>query len=384
MNQQHVSGASVNRAASADPQDNEQMNLSMAELYDIEEQLADTTQFRLLASSAITSTTELPSSSLEFMVSRKDGEDSDEKSAAIACQLLAAGSPMSVSHDKGKVEMNGRDGKLRLPSSLAPVPTGTNTSRRRTEKPAEGHIFGDRQDDGLDLVVATMVIEEDEDDREDAVHDGLPRAEPMQKLKGYSTCCLVSLLTVVFVSIAFFVVCFVVIPYTHNGNESFFMEDDPQDEPVASTASSTTHRESLGIQEQLAKVVGISQLTNATSPHYKALQWILHEDPVVLPESAPNLVQRYTLALFYFATTANGPWRSCNPPIIGSGETHVCQFQQLMWVTHELEFEVVTRNRWLGHTHECDWVGITCEGEQVIRLILGTHYFINDYVLVFV
>ena len=121
----------------------------------------------------------------------------------------------------------------------------------------------------------------------------------------------------------------------------------------------------------MALVVGSAKLTDATTAHYKALHWLLHDDPLQLPKHAPNLIQRYALALFYYETTTRGPWRSCNPPVIGSSETHKCFFQQLKWVWPELQFDTIEKNRWLSRTHECDWVGITCEGDTVQHLVLG-------------
>ena len=90
-----------------------------------------------------------------------------------------------------------------------------------------------------------------------------------------------------------------------------------------------------------------------------------------LPPDAPNLIQRFVLAEFYFSTTVRGPWRSCNPPTVGSNETHECDFQLLQWSWPELVFDAVPSNRWLGKTHECEWAGITCEKESVQYLVLG-------------
>jgi hypothetical protein len=142
------------------------------------------------------------------------------------------------------------------------------------------------------------------------------------------------------------------------------------------TFAPTTYRESLGIEEQIAVLLGASKLTNATSPHYKALQWILHDDPLQLPKTATNLVQRFILVLFYFQTTQNGPWRTCNPALLDN-ETHVCDFLTLRWVFPELAFDTIPANRWLSLAHECTWAGVDCEADVVIDLKLGK-YTVQD------
>ena len=141
-------------------------------------------------------------------------------------------------------------------------------------------------------------------------------------------------------------------------------------EAMGDTLAPTTYRESLGIQEHIALLLGSSKLTNTSTPHYKALQWILHKDPLQLPKSATNLIQRYILVLFYFLTTKNGPWRTCNPATL-ENETHICDFQTLRWVFPELAFDTVQKQRWLSPAHECDWAGIVCEQNVVIDIKLG-------------
>jgi hypothetical protein len=93
------------------------------------------------------------------------------------------------------------------------------------------------------------------------------------------------------------------------------------------------------------------------SPHSHAADWIMCKDPLGLSPNAPNLIQRYQMALFYFLTTNNGnkPWRSCNSP--RGNETDEC-----LYIAHEFDDDgnrAATR-RWLAGIHECEWIGILC------------------------
>ena len=80
------------------------------------------------------------------------------------------------------------------------------------------------------------------------------------------------------------------------------------------------------------------------SPHDRAANWIMFEDPLGLQPVAPNLIQRYHMALFYFLTTSNGekPWNTCNPP--RENESDKC-----LYIGNEIE-GIVNANatRWLS------------------------------------
>jgi hypothetical protein len=104
------------------------------------------------------------------------------------------------------------------------------------------------------------------------------------------------------------------------------------------------------------------------SPHSHAAEWIMFKDPLGLSPNAPNLIQRYQMALFYFLTTNNGdkPWRSCNPP--RGDETDEC-----LYIAHEFD-DVGNRpaTRWLSGTHECEWTGVFCGCTTCTLFYYGT------------
>ena len=80
------------------------------------------------------------------------------------------------------------------------------------------------------------------------------------------------------------------------------------------TMAPTTFREALGIKEEIVEVFGVEDFSDPNSIHSQALNWIVNEDPMESEPDADNLVQRFIMAYFYFATSQVGPWLSCNPP----------------------------------------------------------------------
>lgn len=123
---------------------------------------------------------------------------------------------------------------------------------------------------------------------------------------------------------------------------------------------------SIEIQKNIREVI--------TDPNMKALLWIIQHDPIQLEANAYNLIQRYALVTFYYSTTRDGPWARCNPPKeVG---LDYCRHEDLG------NGDKIYRSRWLSGTHECDWMGITCEsfgsnGEDVvIRLSFRKSIFV--------
>ena len=76
----------------------------------------------------------------------------------------------------------------------------------------------------------------------------------------------------------------------------------------------------------------------------KALEWIIDEETLVLPTNQSGIMQRFILAHFYFATSTNGAWRTCSPPL----QNDTCS---------------LTKKRWLTRTTECTWAGVICSSK---------------------
>jgi hypothetical protein len=55
------------------------------------------------------------------------------------------------------------------------------------------------------------------------------------------------------------------------------------------------------------EVSDVEALQDESSPQFLALRWLADNDPAVLDlDSTPTLVERYTLAVLYFATSGEG------------------------------------------------------------------------------
>ncbi|CAB9529293.1 leucine Rich Repeat [Seminavis robusta] len=117
----------------------------------------------------------------------------------------------------------------------------------------------------------------------------------------------------------------------------------------------------MAVRMELERVVG-GVVNNIVGPYKMAMDWILYDDPMQLQQYDTNLVQRYILALFYYQTSQDAPWVSCNPP--AAGESDTCVFYEYKRLddgssTHEPREE--SHIRWLSSKHECEWAEILCD-----------------------
>jgi hypothetical protein len=127
----------------------------------------------------------------------------------------------------------------------------------------------------------------------------------------------------------------------------------------------STYRESLGIQDQLELVVGSDKLNDPSTPHYQAMEWILHEDKLQLTADDSNLVQRYLLVLFYMQTTQDGDWISCGR---ADDEDSFCLWQTLIAIWPH-QYAGIPWIRWLSDDSECNWAGVLCDEFNTTRAI---------------
>lgn len=126
------------------------------------------------------------------------------------------------------------------------------------------------------------------------------------------------------------------------------------------------YRETIGIREQVERIVGSEILNDPVSPYTKAVEWVIYEDPMQLEPEAANFMQRYLMAYFYFATVVDGPWRNCNPTV--TNETDFCNFEKLLSIFPEF-FEGIPSTRWLSQEAECEWAGVFCDEYGQVRAI---------------
>lgn len=135
--------------------------------------------------------------------------------------------------------------------------------------------------------------------------------------------------------------------------------------------------ETSDVLEQLIQIIGESNLAVDGSPEAQAARWMIHEDPLQLSSKGGNLKQRFLLVLFYFSTTAQRRWRSCNQPV--GNETADCVYDKMTKIYPERNYIQLPAIRWLSEKSECEWFGVFCnEYNQVSQIslpgqdILGT------------
>ena len=129
---------------------------------------------------------------------------------------------------------------------------------------------------------------------------------------------------------------------------------------------SLPYRATLGIRENLARVVSPEQLDDYNSPYKKALDWITFIDPMALTPDNARFLNRFVLAYFYFATSQKRPWDSdCAP---SDTEQYECM-NSFLKDAESKNFENKTSFRWLSEISECEWAGIGCDSFNQIRSI---------------
>ena len=131
-------------------------------------------------------------------------------------------------------------------------------------------------------------------------------------------------------------------------------------------------RESI-ITNLLAKEFSPSVLVKGTA-YSKAAEWIIHQDilQLELGRDLDQLRQRFALAVFYFSTTQNGPWRSCNAPDPAENGNSTCTYLAPTSIDggFTIEYkEVPSMVRWLSNSNECTWRGVVCDSNGAVAKI---------------
>jgi hypothetical protein len=123
-------------------------------------------------------------------------------------------------------------------------------------------------------------------------------------------------------------------------------------------------------RERVAQFVGDIELDDVNNPYRKALDWISTRDPMLTTPENPRFIQRFILAYFYYATSANQPWVSdCAP----SNDTDNYNCKEKIKYSED---RVGEQNafKWLSNTDECEWAGLHCDfKKQIDSIKLGTH-----------
>ncbi len=105
-----------------------------------------------------------------------------------------------------------------------------------------------------------------------------------------------------------------------------------------------------------------ADLENPDSPQSKARDWILNEDtfdsfcppPCNRDRRDGGVIQRYVLAVFYFATGGDDAWLSC-----GRNSQTPCDPTLTLFVGDPIEI-ISGKKTWLEPVSECYWGGLSC------------------------
>jgi len=136
-----------------------------------------------------------------------------------------------------------------------------------------------------------------------------------------------------------------------------------------------------------------------TSPQSRALNWITNDDaiePVLCPNEIGEgcsrggtinpMIQRYALAVFYFATNGDTTWNQCsaaedvgNAASVAEADAN-CERQVTPFGVANTRVGDTSTDAWLGPVNECEWGGVACWGSDTpnLNLCLDQLDFEND------
>ena len=357
------------------------------------------------------------------------GDSREKRGAPTATNSLAAPQPQ-ISTTSSKLDsFTAASTRLPTPSPIVPttltsstMPRGVTTTADRGVAVAPDVEYGEYQSPQIpdgELAVA-VAIEEEEEEEKDIVYaieydpDSKPPIYQNRRFRYYGIGG-----AVVFVILAIVLVVGIVVG---NGKENrIYVTDAPTGSP---TSPPTSTEESMFVSRISQAFVGLNsqlqddgqeppstpddvspvgdllseirdKLLDPTTPHYKAAQWIMYEDPLQMDVQNPLLIQRYMMAFLYFHTSRNGeqPWRACEPkrhtcitpaPGIESldseeyyaqcpewecnppkeGEDDTCTSLEFTRLDNDcIDYEPkANKVRWLSGQAVCKWEGVLCAG----------------------
>ena len=147
---------------------------------------------------------------------------------------------------------------------------------------------------------------------------------------------------------------------------------------VSPTVAPTTNRMASGIDKQIEAGVLQRDITfkniSKSDPRYLALDWILHYDELQLESDDKNLYQRYILALLAF-TLDSLAWFACGEHrtfgnVTENYKNDGCE------VTNQATGQMEEHKVWLSSTEECEWYGVICSSDEVVRGVELSKYLV--------
>ena len=104
------------------------------------------------------------------------------------------------------------------------------------------------------------------------------------------------------------------------------------------------------------------------SPQNLAAEWLINEDMRYVCPQDPTLIQRYSMAVFYYSTDGND-WFQCNAPSDFGSEEAIAEANANCNLVVEGSN---SSDAWLTPSSECDWGGVACTASGFIdRLDFG-------------
>ena len=133
--------------------------------------------------------------------------------------------------------------------------------------------------------------------------------------------------------------------------------------PVNSCGLTPTERREQ-IEENLSPVSSSALSNQIPTPQRSALNWIIDDDGAQLCPDDDSLVQRYTLAVFYYSTNGDD-WKECNAPSNFDRQASIAAANSACTLTTVnattiFPNDVRGTNAWLTPESECKWGGISC------------------------
>jgi hypothetical protein len=124
----------------------------------------------------------------------------------------------------------------------------------------------------------------------------------------------------------------------------------PTSSPTLAKCGMTPEERSVRILSVLDSVANPISLRDPDSIQGKAADWIIGQDEYLLCPDDPKLVQRFALAVIYFATNGDD-WLQCS-----ADGTDLCGFED----------PFVGDSRFLSADNECSWAGIACDPDMCV------------------
>mmetsp|Transcript_37352 Transcript_37352/g.90120 ORF Transcript_37352/g.90120 Transcript_37352/m.90120 type:complete len:460 (+) Transcript_37352:64-1443(+) len=145
---------------------------------------------------------------------------------------------------------------------------------------------------------------------------------------------------------------------------------EPTYSPIKPETLSPTNKCGLTASERRSQILDIlgaisfSDLFETTgTPQQQALDWIVDDDVSQLCPDDSSLIQRYTLALFYYSTNGDD-WKQCNAPEefddASIDEANAACTLTTVNATTIFPNDQRGTNAWLTSGSECLWGGISC------------------------